>query len=1318
MDSLKKSLKPKLIIEESDSNSFKKGQEKQEDPCKENLEDLYLSSGCKENMFSSNCDMFLLKKELVERNCLNTKETSTSSDSDSDSLYPNLNDAKFNIKIAEKKEFNSTKYDGTLHENIKERADILSKADFELQPHQSFVKNFLSSQTPYNSLLLFHGLGSGKTLSAIGVCEETRDYLKQLGVNKRIIIVASENVQENFKLQLFDERNLRLVDGNWIIKGLNGNKLLREVNPMNMKGISKEKIVSQVKSLIHHSYLFLGYGQFANYIIKTIHYNEENKNVQMKNDNKLVLDKKAVQRLRNEFDNRLIVIDEIHNIRKTEDNANKKVAIHLEYLVKAAENVRLLLLSATPMYNSYKEIVWLLNLMNMNDRRGRVQVKDIFDAKGDFKDEEGKELLIRKATGYVSFVRGENPYTFPFRVYPNYFAENHTFPFIPYPSYQMNGSKIRDQDKKSILHLYLNTFDSCNSNSNNSKCGECQGCIYKYIIRNLKKKNFNITTKKGSTREMPSFENMESFGYTLLQIPLESLIISYPMDGLKKIVLNEVKELDEGLNEVKEAKETKEVTKEDIYTIDSNELTGVKGLSRMMHFKDDKTTLEKGSFEYKKTTLEKYGKIFSRDIIGKYSCKIRTILDYIFNPENGKIAHGVILIYSQYIDSGLIPMALALEEMGFTRFGENVKPLFKKPPTDILDIRTMKPVTDKKDFMPARYSMITGDTRLSPNNVFEVNGLTNLDNKDGNKVKVVLISKAGSEGIDLKFIRQVHILEPWYNLNRIEQITGRAVRNFSHKDLPFEKRNVQIFMHGTVFSDQGLEEETADLYVYRVAEQKAIQIGHVTRVLKETAIDCILNHEQTNFTQENFQSFLKDGVKQDLSDGQVIPNFKVGDVPFSATCDYMATCNYLCRPNKNIDENNLNEDTYNEAFIVMNSEKILQKIRLLMRENFFYEKKTLFQLINVPKVYPVAEIYSALTQLIDDQNEYILDKYGRNGHLINIGDYYLFQPLELSDVNSSIFDRSRPIDYKNTFIDFEMKTKPLIKKKEGVKEGIKEGVKEGMNEVEEKTSKIMETIIANYQLTQEYINNNEKVPRGDDDWYKHCGIVIKKMSKEYEDSKKYLLEFLVEHMMETLLFEEKVEIMNFLYSLEYIERNSLEWFAKDYFERNSIVTKEGTFFILYHLNKRIVYTLDKKGWKEAEPEDIREMEMSSEYKKRIDISKEDLNIIIGFIGYEKNNRYLIFKTKDMTSKRNTGARCDEAGKQKTLESLNTIVGQERYTKENTKQLKGKDGTGVQDATSQTELCVLQEFLLRYFNKIKRNQKIWFLIPEMAAFLKL
>ena len=185
-----------------------------------------------------------------------------------------------------------------------------------------------------------------------------------------------------------------------------------------MRGISRDKIISQISALINTYYLFLGYGQFANYIIKKMDVDAEEV---LKSGAKVKLNNRIIRRLRAEFNDRLIVIDEVHNIRIADDNQNKKVAVNLEFLVKAAQNMRFLFLSATPMYNSYKEIIWLLNLMNTNDRRGRIDVSNIFEANGNFK-EGGKELLIQKATGYVSFVRGENPYTFPYRVYPDLFA--------------------------------------------------------------------------------------------------------------------------------------------------------------------------------------------------------------------------------------------------------------------------------------------------------------------------------------------------------------------------------------------------------------------------------------------------------------------------------------------------------------------------------------------------------------------------------------------------------------------------------------------------------------------------------------------------------------------------------------------------------------------------------------------------------------------------------------------------------------------------------------------------------------------------------
>ena len=100
-----------------------------------------------------------------------------------DILYPHLNDENFNEIIYTKKEFNDNKYvkknDDDYEKNtlIKISDKYCNNKDFELDPHQLFVKNFLSMNTPYNSLLLYHGLGTGKTCSAITICEEMRNIM-------------------------------------------------------------------------------------------------------------------------------------------------------------------------------------------------------------------------------------------------------------------------------------------------------------------------------------------------------------------------------------------------------------------------------------------------------------------------------------------------------------------------------------------------------------------------------------------------------------------------------------------------------------------------------------------------------------------------------------------------------------------------------------------------------------------------------------------------------------------------------------------------------------------------------------------------------------------------------------------------------------------------------------------------------------------------------------------------------------------------------------------------------------------------------------
>jgi len=1295
------------------------------------------------NEYDKTCNKFLLKKELVERNELGKHPE------EDDYLYPSLNDPNFIVKIAEKKEFNDNRYDGKIYD-IKEQADLLANAEFELAPQQAFVRNFLSFQTPYNSLLLYHGLGSGKTATSIGVCEEQRDYLKQMGISKRTIIVASPNVQDNFRVQLFDERKLKLVDGLWNLKGATGNKFIKEINPMNMKGLTKEKVVSQIKAIINTSYLFLGYIEFANYIekvkeVKGSFRDEQDKRIKM------------TRNLKYEFDNRLIVIDEIHNIRIAEENKNKKVAIQLEDLVKSASNMRLLLLSATPMYNSYKEIIWLLNLMNLNDRRATIEIKDVFDKDGNFKkgpngEDEGKELLSRKATGYVSFVRGENPYTFPFRVYPSTFSPNSTLEDVKYPEFQMNGKKIEDSDVIQILKptIYLTNI------------GEYQAMGYKFAIDSLRKRKISTTTKTGVVREMPSFENMESFGYTLLQIPLEALNIVYPMEGLERIVENfeddsdveekepvivpELKEytgvgqLESALEPHREDQEqvikltrkpsskksitsyrggdseSKSIVSEHEVFINANDLTGKRGLERTMEFIDSKNPPEKGSFEYKKWLLDKDERIFAPNKIGNYSSKINSICKSILS-DDGHVAEGIILIYSQYIDGGLIPVALALEEMGFSRYGDGAKSLFKTPPTELVDSRTFQPRKNKRDsFAPARYIMITGDPRLSPNNDFEIKAITNDDNKKGDKIKVVLISQAGSEGVDFKFLRQVHIIDPWYNMNRIEQIVGRGVRNFSHKDLDFEERNVLIFIYGTILKNN--EEEAADLYVYRVAEYKAVQMGRVSRLLKETSVDCIINHDQSNFTQENIEKETTKKVKQILSNGAVIDDFKVGDIPYSAACDYMADCEYKCQPEKEIDFDDSSKtkaDTYNEAFIMMNSEKILQKIRKLFSDKldgkFFFKKSDLMQKINTPKPYPMVQIYAALTQLIEDANEPIMDRYGRTGHLINVGEYYLFQPSELNNPHATIYERSVPLDFKHRMVKFDIKSNifkddkelllPIVSEHKTREPTVREEEKP-----REKEPHIVKEMKKNFDLTMSFARTAEVVPRGDDDWYKHCGVSMRKLIKNGIMSSPEALEFLVEHIVDMLDYTDKLHLIKYIYSFDMFEENTFDYYIKKYLDKKLVKTSRLTSMILFSGDKIHVMILKDKKWHQAEPEDEREIAMETVTK--MDYMKFELNNLIGFIGQDQKNRYFVFKVKDMEAKRNTGARCDEASKPKKIAILTELLGQEIFDKYTQGTTKGM---------VQSELCSLQELLFRYYNKTKKNNKLWFFDFETAMLSK-
>ena len=1123
-------------------------------------------------------------------------------------LYPNFFDPEFNIKIAEKKEFNDLKYDSII-KNVKTESDKLCNAEFELSPHQIFVRNFLSFLTPYNSLLLYHGLGSGKTCSAITVCEEMRDYMKQMGIKKRIIIVASPNVQDNFKTQLFDERKLKLINGLWNIKACVGNKIIKEINPMNMKGLTKEKIVNQVKKIIRQNYLFMGYIEFSNYIEK-IKSKISDDNV----DNKIKLISK-------EFSNRLIVIDEVHNIRISGDSPNKKVAQNLLDMVKYTNTLKLLLLSATPMFNSYKEIVWILNLMNINDNRPPIDIKDVFDKEGNFKikdgKEIGKELFIRKMTGYVSFIRGQDPYKFPYRIFPSLFIKEKTLKNKEYPRIQINGKRIIQGIE--YIDLFLTNI------------GKYQKYGYELAINKLKK-------------ELPNEEDIDSgLGWQQIEPPLQTLNFVYPNPIIDKYIENE-----------------------EIDNVNIREFIGANGLNNIMNYNKE----NKNEFSYSPYTLEKYGKVFSQERLNEFSSKLYNV------TQNIKKSKGIVLIYSQYIDGGCVPIALALEEMGITRYGN--KSLFKDEPVKKIDAVTMKEKEKGEKFNPAKYIMITGDKKLSPNNLEEYKAATNEDNINGEKVKVIIISKAGSEGLDFNNLRQVHIMEPWYNLSRIDQIEGRAIRFCSHKNLPFKNRNVEIYLYSTYLND---EIETIDLYVYRMAEMKAINIGQVSRVMKENAVDCYLNSGINNLSEER----MNQNVKQELSSGKVI-DYRVGDKPFSQICDYMEKCEYVCKPVK--DKLEVNLDTYNENFVELNIERIITKIKDLYKEKYIYKKEDLIKEIIHRKKYSNIEINNALNYLVTNKNEFIFDMFGRNGNLVNIGEYYMFQPVEINDVNISRYNRVKPIDYKKEKINYKLSKK--------VKDYVLFDVSK-KKQYDEKVKKIFDSINENL----DNVFQTQEVKRGEKNWYIHSSKTIDRLSDKI--NKDLLKDFILQHIIDKFNYNDKRFLIEYLINNE-SDLNSLERKIKDYIEKTNMVENyKNKGYILINNSSLEFYVLDEdeNKLKKAEKLDIEDFKEVIINKLKID--KNKYNNIIGFMMNIEKIDNIKFKTKDMKLKRHKGARCDQAGKQTNIKILNKIYEEDKYDKNNTKDFR------IQ------EMCSEQELLLRYYNSINKNDKVWFLTYEQAIY---
>lgn len=829
-------------------------------------------------------------------------------------LYPDVDDPQFLAKLLRKTEFAEDKQQ-TLLQQIEEGETnpCDPNQEFERSPVQRFISQFLSPKTPYNSALLYHGVGVGKTCSAISVAEA---YL-ELFPTKQVIIVAPPNIQPGFDRTIFNMDTLKLGsrDGEAnTAKGCTGNSYLKLTGTEFSR--DEKGIATRITRMKSKRYQLFGYLQFYNHIRDIL---DRSVNKSIKGERRTQEEMKVLAR---KFSGRLIIIDEAHNLRDisgeteeenvdapgglqelTESKAGKKLTPYLRMILEASTGLKLLLLTATPMYNSYREIIFLLNLLLLNDKRATLREDVIFKKDGSFTS-SGETILGRVASAYLSFMRGENPLSFPIRLQPEGVAR-----ITEWPHRSPTGSVIPDTERAQIKNL---PFVECPFQGDSlalySRLAQStistSGLGLQTVDTMIQAGNWIFPGSEDITRRIRE----EGFRNTFEEVPPVALKSFKVRAGISPQWLRE-------------------------------------------------------------------------DQLATYSPKAAFLIKRL------RTTKGVSFVYSRFVKSGALTLAMALEANGYT-LAEREKP-FLVDGNQMAEQGRQCALCEKKEklhagadhaFAPAYYVLLTGRDEYTPHNKEAIDKARSDGNFNGKLVKVVVGSQVASEGIDLRFIREAFVFDSWYHLNKLEQVIGRAIRMCSHALLDKLDRNCTINLMVTAFPKE-LDQETLDMYQYRMGFLKAVQVGKVTRVLKKYAVDCNLNRD----------AVLIQGlpaVEQRDGQGVLRKNVNINDMPFTSVCDWIETCDYECGIPVKVDPLRTNDSTYDEYAGRWRENKIKESLRKLFSERTMVRFEDLKNiLVEVPRV----ALAAILADIVGNKS-FRIRVGNQDGYILYKNGLYLFQP--------------------------------------------------------------------------------------------------------------------------------------------------------------------------------------------------------------------------------------------------------------------------------------------------------------------------------------
>jgi superfamily II DNA or RNA helicase len=742
---------------------------------------------------------------------------------------------------------------------------------FKLMSHQKLVRDYISQYTPYRGVLLFHGLGSGKTCSSIAIAEG-------LKTSKQIIIMTPASLSMNYKEELkkcgddmykknqfwefvstnnLGDKKKEIVDSLSVALSLSvdfinnqkGAWLMNVTKAANFDSLDssqKSSLDKQLNQMINSKYKFINYNGLRNDSLR-----------KMTNNYTI-----------NPFDNAVVIIDEAHNfigrIVNKMGRADTLSGKMYEYLMNA-HNAKMVLLTGTPIINKPNEIAILFNILRgkikswsfklniKNDKRvDKKYFEQIFNSKTyggnmldyiDYKPTSTTLIITRNPFGFVNKVqkddykgvhigeRGElTDEEFVtkitgllskkgFKVKPSDIKQD-SYKALPdtlaefkkaFVDETTNDVKNMNLFKRRILGLtsYFRDMESLMPRYNE----EIDLIVVKIPMSDFQ---FTIYEEARASERKTESNNAKKQKKQISSGLFEESSSTYRI--FSRAFCNFVfprphitRPLPDNVNDLESA-----ILKEGASEDDIDAVTAKEKQTRGDEVDDIEKSDDYGSYQDRidraLTKLQKDSdKYLTPDALEMYSPKFLNMLENIRDDETFEGLH---LIYTQFRTlEGIGIFKLVLETDGFVQFKiKNVSGTWK------LDIAA----EDKGKKMFALYTgtetpeekeiirnVFNGDWEFLPAQLAKEVASISDTNMRGEIIKVLMITASGAEGISLKNVRYVHVTEPYWHPVRIQQVIGRARRICSHQALPKELQTVKVFVYLMEFTKEQIENDDA-----------------------------------------------------------------------------------------------------------------------------------------------------------------------------------------------------------------------------------------------------------------------------------------------------------------------------------------------------------------------------------------------------------------------------------------------------------------------------------------------------------------------------